>query len=94
MEKFTQAYGVLNVKVLLVLKLNSNTMSGKMIKQWIISAKVEGFCKETNKRINIGDEILYISGVKNLSAASVYHKDSYAYKNAIKNDIAITGFKI
>jgi len=35
-------------------------MSKKMIFQWIISAKVNGICKETGKDINIGDEIDFV----------------------------------
>ena len=63
------------------------------IRQWVIFAKSEGVCKETGKPIKVGDEILYIPGVKKISYGTVYCKDSKAYKLACTDGQADTGFK-
>lgn len=61
--------------------------------QWIMKAKQTGVCSETRKEINVGDIILYIPGIRNLGVrATVYCKDSEAYKRAEKNVID-TGWK-
>jgi hypothetical protein len=64
-----------------------------MLHQWVIFAKSEGICKETGKPIKVGDEILYIPGIKNISSGTVYCKDSKAYKIACTDEMASTGFK-
>ena len=60
--------------------------------QYIIKANRESFCDETGNKINVGDQIMYLKGVRGLSKATVYCMESKFYK---ENENSIrTGWKV
>ncbi len=50
--------------------------------QFIIKAKRDSVCNETQNQIKEGDTILYLRGVKGISKATVYCKDSNYFKES------------